>query len=109
MAGNDTRGVLWDLPDLYWHGGHGLAAAHGSEAESQRCTRVLARPSADCRSDRDPGARVRRLPSAIGAERVELDSVDERVVFDRPCVRGSVTKRFAVRFAGSKNVLFSDS
>ena len=43
--------------------------------------------------------------SVTGAHRVELDSVDERILVDRPGVRGALTQCLAVRLTGSSDVL----
>ncbi len=53
---------------------------------------------------------ARLLPGSItGAHRVELDSVNERVLVDRPGVRGALAQRLAVGLAGSSDVLRGDS
>jgi hypothetical protein len=39
---------------------------------------------------------------------VELDPVDERVLVDRPGVRGALPQRLAVGLAGTSNVLPGD-
>src|ERR1700684_3440819 len=46
--------------------------------------------------------------SVTGADRVKLDSVDERVLVDRPRVRGARAQRLAVGLAGSPDVLPGD-
>jgi hypothetical protein len=39
---------------------------------------------------------------------VELDSIDERALVDRSCVRGSLAEGFAVGLAGSSDVVTAD-
>jgi hypothetical protein len=46
--------------------------------------------------------------SVIGAHRVELNSIHERVLVDRPGVRGALAQRLAVGLAGSSDVLPRD-
>jgi hypothetical protein len=53
-----------------------------------------------------PAPSSRRLLS--GARRVELDSINERVLIDRPGVRGAPAQRLAVRLAGSSDILPRD-
>src|SRR6185436_16088728 len=44
----------------------------------------------------------------LGAHRVELDPVHERVLVDRPGVRGAVTQGLAVGLTGAPDVLLGD-
>jgi len=46
--------------------------------------------------------------SGIGTDRVELDSIDERVLADRSGVRGALAQRLAVGLAGSSHVVSAD-
>jgi hypothetical protein len=54
--------------------------------------------------------RCERSPrgSASGAYRVELNSIDERVLVDRAGVRGALAQRLAVWLAGLSDVLRGD-
>ena len=52
------------------------------------------------------GPRARSL--VLGAHRVELDPVHERVLVDRPRVRGAVAQGLAVGLAGAPDVLLGD-
>ena len=52
---------------------------------------------------RDPITQ-RPCGSVAGIDRVELNSIDERVVVDRPGVRGAPAQRFAVGLAGASDV-----
>jgi len=46
--------------------------------------------------------------SVIQAHRVELNSIDERVLVDRPGVRGAPAQRLAVGLTGSSDVVPGD-
>jgi len=49
-----------------------------------------------------------RAAQSPGIYSVELDSIDERALVDRSCVRGPLAESLAVRLAGSSDVLAGD-
>ena len=46
--------------------------------------------------------------ASVGEDWVEFDSIDERVLVNRPGVRGALAQRFAVALAGSSDVRLGD-
>src|SRR5436305_475188 len=57
------------------------------------------------RSSRTGSNSPRGRSSVVRADRVELDSVDERVLVDRPGVRGACAQRLTVALAGPQDIV----